>query len=280
MENTYLVVLQHIDIPLSQVFATLVMVHTLDLLAFGEVVSDDTSFHSLDPRFADVLLTSFQFRCIVVEPKRPNAEVDASAKQNDQLGCAWGRHVGGHGGGGVICLPSMSAALVSLTGMEDLRNRKSEEERRRLEVAGSARGYRGRRRFQKSAVQQLLVPHSQRAVSYCVVRRILYPRDVGKCVVTRLALRNSNRLRTAFPIHQHEIFGLGSEPKGVGYVLSLMPTTCARRLSHLTPTMPICRAPEPLCGRKHGNRRTISHCSRVCRTALSSPPVVAPPWRI
>jgi len=143
MENTYLVVLQHIGIPLSQVFATLVVVHALDLLALGEVFSDDASFHNLDPRFTDLLLTSFQFRCIVVEPKRPSAEVGASA----------GVRVGGPDRGGVIYLPSMSAALVSLTGMVDSRDRRSEEERRRLEVAGSARGYRRRRGFQKSAVQ-------------------------------------------------------------------------------------------------------------------------------
>jgi len=130
--------------------------------------------------------------------------------------------------------------------MVDLWDRRSEEERRRLEVAGSARGYRRRRGFQKP-VQQLLAPRSQRAVSYCLVRRILYPQDVGKCVVTKLALRNSNRLRTAFPIHQHEIFGFGREPKGVGCViLSLIPTTCARHLPYLSPTMPICWAPEVL----------------------------------
>ena len=67
MENTYLVLLQHIGIPLSQVLTPLVVVHPLDLVAFGEVVSDDASFHSLDPRFADVFLASFQFRCIVAE---------------------------------------------------------------------------------------------------------------------------------------------------------------------------------------------------------------------
>jgi hypothetical protein len=74
MENTYPVLLQHIGIPLSQVFTPLVVVHALDLLAFGEVVSDDASFHSLDPRFTDMLLTSFQFCCIVAERETPKPQ--------------------------------------------------------------------------------------------------------------------------------------------------------------------------------------------------------------
>jgi len=56
------VLLQHIGIPLSQVFTFFVMIHALDPLAFGEVVSDDTSFHGLDPRLADVFFTRFQSR--------------------------------------------------------------------------------------------------------------------------------------------------------------------------------------------------------------------------
>ena len=63
MENTHPVLLQHIGIPLSQVFTPLVVVHSLDLLTFGEVVSDDTSLHGLDPCFADVFSASFEFRC-------------------------------------------------------------------------------------------------------------------------------------------------------------------------------------------------------------------------
>ena len=63
MENAHPVLLQHIGIPLSQVFTPLIVVHALDLLAFGEVFSDDTSFHGLDPRFANVFLTRFQFGC-------------------------------------------------------------------------------------------------------------------------------------------------------------------------------------------------------------------------
>jgi len=69
VENAYPAILQHIGIPLSQVFTPLIVVHALDLLAFGEVVSDDASFHGLDPCFADVFLTRFQFRCGVVETK-------------------------------------------------------------------------------------------------------------------------------------------------------------------------------------------------------------------
>ena len=69
MENTYPAVLQHIGVPLSQVFTPLIVVHALDLLAFGKIVSNDTSFHGLDPCFADVFFTRLQFRCRVTKPK-------------------------------------------------------------------------------------------------------------------------------------------------------------------------------------------------------------------
>jgi len=108
-------------------------------LTFGEVVSDDTSFHNFYPRFANVLFPSVQFGCMMPEdPERVEGNCQQSGKR-DPLGvCGW---ICGSG----LCLPSMSAALVSSTGMVNLRSRRSAEEPRRLE-AGSTRGYRDRQR--------------------------------------------------------------------------------------------------------------------------------------
>ena len=69
-ENSYLVLPQHIGIPISQVPTPLVVVHALDFLAFGEVVSNYASFHSLDPGLADELLARFESRCNVIEQRK------------------------------------------------------------------------------------------------------------------------------------------------------------------------------------------------------------------
>lgn len=115
IENTYIVLLQHVDIPFGQVFTPLVVVHALDPLAFGEVVSDDTSFHGPDPRFSDMLLTSFQFRCIVIK-RISKRRSKSSAKEETSRVHVYEARVSGTRGCGWY-LPSMSAALVSSMGI-------------------------------------------------------------------------------------------------------------------------------------------------------------------
>jgi hypothetical protein len=103
--KSYPVFSQHICVPFSQVFTPLVVVYTLNLLAFGEVIPNNASFHGFYPRFADVLLASFQFLYVAVKMCQSRKE-GVSKKENVQL-C------------GESGPPSMRAALVSLTDMVD-----------------------------------------------------------------------------------------------------------------------------------------------------------------
>jgi hypothetical protein len=89
--KTYPVLLQHIRVPLSQVITLLVVVHALDLLTFGEVFSNDASFHDLDPCLADVLSTSFQLRCVVL--RHPGGEKQSRQRMREVT------RVGGGGSG-------------------------------------------------------------------------------------------------------------------------------------------------------------------------------------
>ena len=76
----YLVLPQQVGIPLSRVFTPLVMICTLDLLAFGDIFSYNASFHGFYPCFAETPFMGFQFRCVVIE-MHPRVSVKAGGNR-------------------------------------------------------------------------------------------------------------------------------------------------------------------------------------------------------